>query len=303
MLRSDWGIVFTIVGCLGLAALGLADVKGQPKSTIYCDKGTNGANCRPQQYLTERSGIPGFFERSISNPEPKTGADHEKRDLAAQEASAVFAFWMLVVAACSAVITLIGTIFLFQQIVLTRKAVEDTGRATDAMREANKIAKDNSHRELRAYLAARSLRIEESNGDDDRFSFFISIANHGQTPGIVQKIVFKAFWSFDGGSTTLVEYEEKAIFKCHRDTPVQFPFSFNGTFENCDKSGHVFVLGRIDYRDAFGKMQKDSFGWQTPSEEYGPFYDLDLPVQLHSYSLETALGLIKRQQEKNESDR
>ncbi len=173
--------------------------------------------------------------------------------------------------------------------------------ANNAMREANTIAKDNSHRELRAYLSAKSLTIEKSEWDDDKFSLFISIANHGQTPAVVQKIVFKAFWVFDGGCTVLIEYDQKTIFKCHRDTPVQFPFSFNGAFENCDDSGHVFVVGRIDYRDAFGKNQKDSFGWQTPSEEYGPFYDIDLPAQFHSYSLDSALALIKERRGKKDS--
>ena len=58
---------------------------------IAADDNGNASNSRPQQYLTTRAGIPAAIESRISNPQPGTGQDHEKRDLAAQEASATFA--------------------------------------------------------------------------------------------------------------------------------------------------------------------------------------------------------------------
>lgn len=148
MLKSDWGIIAGIVGCSGLAGIALWDVNSLRRSAIYCERTPTGSYCGPEQFVTERSGIPITVERAISNPEPKSGKDFEKRDLAAQEASAAFAFWMIIVAAFSAVITLVGTILLYQQIRLTREAVQDTARATDAMHESNRIMRQQTHREL-----------------------------------------------------------------------------------------------------------------------------------------------------------
>jgi hypothetical protein len=106
----------------------------------------------PSESLPDISGLPGPVERAIANPHPNTGQDHEKRDLAAQEASALWAFWMVVASFLSVFITTVGTIFLYKQIVLTREAVEDTGEATKAMREANQIAKIASENGLRPWL-------------------------------------------------------------------------------------------------------------------------------------------------------
>lgn len=90
--------------------------------------------------MPDIAGVPSPVERLIANPPPKTGADHEKRDLAAQEASALWAFWMAMITLFSAGVTIVGTILLYQQIILTREAVTDTGKATEAMRDANRIS-------------------------------------------------------------------------------------------------------------------------------------------------------------------
>lgn len=94
----------------------------------------------PSQSLPDIAGLPGPVERAIANPHPATGSDNEKRDLAAQEASALWAFWMVVASGLGFIITTIATILLYQQIRLTREAVEDTGKATTAMERQNELA-------------------------------------------------------------------------------------------------------------------------------------------------------------------
>jgi hypothetical protein len=79
-------------------------------------------------------------ERVASAPEPNSTEEREKRDLAAQEASALWAFWMLIVSGIGVAATMVGTGFLLWQIILTREAVEDTGHATVAMQRSNEIA-------------------------------------------------------------------------------------------------------------------------------------------------------------------
>jgi hypothetical protein len=93
----------------------------------------------PSQSLPDIAGLPSPVERAIANPSPATGADHEKRDLAAQEASALWAFWMTFVSAMGFCVTTVATVLLYQQIRLTREAVEDTGKATLAMQRQNEL--------------------------------------------------------------------------------------------------------------------------------------------------------------------
>jgi hypothetical protein len=110
----------------------------------------------PSQSLPNISGLPSLVERAIANPHSTTGEDHEKRDLAAQEASALWAFYMVVASFASVLITAVGTAFLYKQIVLTREAVEDTGKATNAMLRANEIAQAGQ----RPWIQFEEMRVE-----------------------------------------------------------------------------------------------------------------------------------------------
>lgn len=146
MFRRNWGAILAAIGLasvscgFGVFVTALHQSEKQQERIVAAYADRKDANGEPQQYLTSRSGIPAPIESVISNPQPTTGQDHEKRDLAAQEASATFAWWMVVVSIFGFLVTTIGTILLYQQIKLTREAVEDTGKATKAMEVSNAIA-------------------------------------------------------------------------------------------------------------------------------------------------------------------
>jgi hypothetical protein len=147
MPRGGWGIVIAACGVALFIALGTGAYFGSlyaPNHKQYeavTGKQTGQKDYQgPSESLPDISGLPAPVERAIANPHPNTGQDHDKRDLAAQEASALWAFWMVVVSFLSVFITAVGTYFLYNQIILTREAVEDTGEATKAMLEANKIS-------------------------------------------------------------------------------------------------------------------------------------------------------------------
>lgn len=146
----------------------------------------------PSQSLPDIAGLPGPVERAIANPRANTGQDHEKRDLAAQEASALWAFWMVLASFLSVLITAVGTIFLYKQIVLTREAVEDTGRATDAMRKANEISERIGEAQTRCYLGIKSASV--SIGDDGNPSVTIVVVNTGQSPARKFRWTHSACW-------------------------------------------------------------------------------------------------------------
>lgn len=134
----------------------------------------------PSQIDRDRAGLPNFVERIASAPDPKDADEREKRDLAAQEASALFSFWMLLATAFSAVITTIGTGILLWQIMLTRKAVQDTGKATVAMEESNKIARNVGEAQVRCYISIKSVNLKRC--DNRAPEVHIVVLNSGQSP-------------------------------------------------------------------------------------------------------------------------
>ncbi len=139
----------------------------------------------PSRSLPDISGLPGPIERSIANPSPTTGKDHEKRDLAAQEAAALWAFWMTVFAGFGTVVTTIAALLLYQQIRLTREAVEETGKATVAMQAANTIAEQNAHRQMRPFVYPERAWFVVS--DDYEVTAYSQEKNFGQTPALSKR--------------------------------------------------------------------------------------------------------------------
>ncbi|GGA44064.1 hypothetical protein GCM10011395_12840 [Sphingomonas psychrolutea] len=182
MSRSDWGIVATVVGCLALASLALADSQYEHEKRIAAKACATEHPCQRQQVQFERAGLPSFAERFVSNPDPNNTEEKERRDLAAQEASAVWAFYAVLIAGLSAIVTAIGTVLLYQQIVLTRRAVEDTGLATDAMKKSNDIAMIGQ----RPWISIEGIKITKCaiDGGMINFEFEYTLINSGNSPAI-----------------------------------------------------------------------------------------------------------------------
>jgi hypothetical protein len=145
MHGSDRLLIATAVGCLILAAIGLSDTKERQHDAAR----TNYAEKRVNQIETPRAGLPFAAESFVSNPEPKNTDEREKRDLAAQEASATWAFWVVLFAAVQTILTVVGIYFVKRTLDATLRAVEDTGQATEAMREANQISRDAMNAQYR----------------------------------------------------------------------------------------------------------------------------------------------------------
>ena len=116
-----------------------------------------------------------------SQTEGQQANPYNARDIVAQEAMADASIVMAIAAFLTFFVTLAGTLLIWRQVKLTREAVKDTGEATDAMREANRIAADNSKRQLRAYLTIEPHGINEA-GEDGLCRVPVKIHNTGQTP-------------------------------------------------------------------------------------------------------------------------
>lgn len=154
MPRGYRRVIFAAVCGLAIAGvttgayfIGLADGQGYDQKAVGANQRSAEASRQPQQADTHRAGLPGFIERAISNPEPQAGDDHEKRDLAAQEASATFAFWVVVAAFVQAAASIVGIVFIIktlQQGALSLRTafsgLRQAGRAARAAEASIKIA-------------------------------------------------------------------------------------------------------------------------------------------------------------------
>lgn len=87
-------------------------------------------------------------------------------DLSAQEDMADWAFWMFFVAFITMGLTALALWFVKGTLEATRTAVEETGEATDAMREANRIARNaatDAFHTARSQLLASRLSASQAN--------------------------------------------------------------------------------------------------------------------------------------------
>jgi predicted permease len=279
MPERNWVAIFAAIG-LSVVSVGFGSFvtalyqseERQEREISTYAYGNNG-NSRPQQYLTERSGIPAPIESVISNPQPNTGQDHEKRDLAAQEASAAFAWWMVVVSALGFMVTTIGTILLFQQIRLTREAVEDTGKATDAMLEGNRIsdeglafnkATDERNADLaflqtRAYVHAAKVDFVEGAGLFGSGLVEVNWHNFGQTPALKTGVMVCVRVIGPGADIAAAFFDAPKIERVNGRAIVQGrktvgfndpPITQHDIMGALHKQCRIFLLSRVEYDDS-----------------------------------------------------
>jgi hypothetical protein len=218
MLRGYRGVFAAIAGLAAfVTALGAGAFFGALYAPHYGYQAEHPAHRSPQaekgnpsQIDRDRAGLPYIAERIAAGPDPDEGTEREKRDLAAQEASALWAFWLLTVSSFSAIVTMVATGLLLWQIILTRKAVEDTGEATEAMREANAIA-----RQAQRPWVSISVKptILETRGAAFRFEAEVLLTNKGSMVAKNLNIGWELVWSasikFEEVTARLARFGEK----------------------------------------------------------------------------------------------
>ena len=131
-----------------------------------------------------RSETPAACKREIEDAAQER--QRNEKDLEAQRGMSDWAFWLLVISAFQLPATLAALVFVKRTLDATLEAVEDTGKATEAMREANRIAADSLVQTNRAWLKvdvamADVLKFE---GDDPevRGSVELTVTNIGARP-------------------------------------------------------------------------------------------------------------------------
>ena len=128
----------------------------------------------------------------VQNTPCKNPQTETERDLCQQWRAANAAEKSAQWAVFGVIASIIGISLLLWQIILTREAVKDTGRATDAMREANEISERIGEAQTRCYLGIKSASV--SIGDDGNPSVTIIVVNTGQSPARKFRWTHEACW-------------------------------------------------------------------------------------------------------------
>ena len=149
-----------------------------------------------QKIQNDCVGLAGGVDKKCLEEAIKASAEYQQgeNDLEAQRGMSKWAFWLLVITSGQLFATIVGLVYLKGTLDATREAVEDTGLATTAMQEANKISNEmaeSAHRLERAYVfvdPADNNLAEFRKGEAD-FCWPFSFTNQGKTPAIIKRIM------------------------------------------------------------------------------------------------------------------
>jgi hypothetical protein len=182
-----------VVALIGVILIGAAPKDGGKEARKNTHTKTEIGKSAPTIAATSTDPVQ-IVQRPIMERPCNEGRDNRESDLCAQwkaaDAASKAAWW----AAIATFVTAIGTFGLFWQIKLTREAVQDTGEATKAMRDANEIARQSNERQLRAYLSATPIHTfltylgEREGGTLASFKIDVETCNHGLTPAYDVKV-------------------------------------------------------------------------------------------------------------------
>lgn len=109
---------------------------------------------------------PAFTECVTEQVKASREDQRTEYDLQAQQDSAEAAFWMAIIGTATLLATLIALWFVKGTLEATRKAVEETGEATAAMKEANRIASTMTAAELRPYVFIERIELTNIKSSD-----------------------------------------------------------------------------------------------------------------------------------------
>ena len=202
-----------------------------------------------------------IVQRPINERPCDQGRDNRESDLCAQwkaaDAASKAAWW----AAVATFVTAIGTFGLFWQIKLTREAVQDTGEATKAMREANSIAREMGQRQIRAYLHAGKISIEPADQTGES-SLYVIVANSGNTPAFLKRLLLVYAWMQpDGneGKRELVSVDLAVSIPAGKEGHLGSSIKALLALIDVTKPQSLMVSGIVTYDDCFGVERKTVF--------------------------------------------
>jgi hypothetical protein len=303
MLERYWGKYRDVIRWSGLAigaltfsvALLLAGT-GIGYWSGYYDGGADNYTTQYEAETQERidecfAQVPVAGAQKCAEEAIRAGREDQRgeQDLSAQRQMAKWAYWLLIFTVAQSMLGILGFIAL---IITIRQG-----------RDANDIARDNSHRELRAYLTSESVTLNDVDFNERKFVLDMTIVNHGQTPAKVLRVIFTALWQYDEGATVVIDQTREVGMFCHKQPPMSHPFEFDGTFEGVDRPGVLMVMGWIVYSDIFDRKDAVQFGWSMKPDKKKVLINYHNPTGFYAFAPDVIAEMIlKRQKERSEDE-
>ncbi|HSX53859.1 MAG TPA: hypothetical protein VLG14_01045 [Sphingomonas sp.] len=125
------GIALLIAFSIGVYATALAYGHYQHERAVAGQHSADDYAKHKHQADMDRAGLPSLAEQIISNPEPDEGTQREKRDLAAQEATATWAFWVVMLSGGQFILSAFGLFALLKTIQQGKESIDKATEAND----------------------------------------------------------------------------------------------------------------------------------------------------------------------------
>lgn len=202
-----------------------------------------------------------FVECATAVITQNRGNQRDEHSLRAQSDAANWAFWAIFIAFFQLIATAIGLFYIRGTLVETRRAVNDTAAATNAMKEANEFSKEISAIELRPYLVVRPLGIHREAGKTE-FRGVVEISNIGKTPanGVSSHIRMKEA-GYDESDFPVGSFKDLAS-RTLLPGAVMIQASKNtlgfATIQS-EWPSSLYVWGRVEYTDHEGNRRSTDF--------------------------------------------
>jgi len=144
------------------------------------------------------------------------------------------------------------------------QALTIAGRSADAAVKLADQAETTAQQQLRPYLSIHGAIFYVEFIDLDGPQLVISLDNHGQTPATIFKQNIDCCWYLGGEfSEEFFRVRNTVETDIFPKTIVRIPIRMPETISHGDDHGIIFLNGRIDYRDVFGRPHILPFQFQT----------------------------------------
>lgn len=291
-------IVATLVAIIVLGVFGAAETRCQREQDAY-QAHYSGQPGRHEisQFRSQRGWIPCLVEREVANPETANTTEHDQRDLVAQEAAALWGFWIALFAGLQMAATIVGLAFIKRTLDATWGAVEKAGEAVQATKESAAETRRIGEAQVRAYLNVIGLTMLITN--EGLLQLCVEMKNSGQSPAIDLQLFYLIEVRQISSETQQDIAGRVAGNKGTFNIPAAAPFKFpNQTCEQGLDDGMIEALKEPDVFVAFAVYiyfkWKDVFGNQHEETEKFSCVRKDYPrdVAMEMPSAQTMASLV-----------
>lgn len=209
--------------------------------------------------LEARDGFAGGLARE--------GIELQREDLEAQSSMSLSTMIMALVSVPSLVIAIVGVYMLAKTLRYTRNASNHAAETLRIAQDTLEESRLNSQRELRAYIAIKTMSAKDKRVWRDTFCLGIQMVNLGQTPANNVRFYYKFFMpkkeftaqSCPDPSKSIKGYTEGVLGPMNKDDDTFIPLASSIGRQPNSSDFPLYCIGVINYEDVFDKKRTTYF--------------------------------------------